>query len=212
MNLLIGYHDFGYVKRYKNQFIMSTFSCFIFPLKYEYSYLVDKDRNILIKRNWTSIVKTFFWLTNAIALFLLLIIIVAITEIDSISKLNFTFYYVLILFLFLVIYPNFIFGRTTKKEKIIREIFYLETGYSLMPAWISEEAAYTRRIIERAKERFVDAFNTENYTQIKIDIYNSDFNQYFVYISLKAFIYNEMKAKEIYQILTEDLNRTLLYT
>ena len=210
MSLLFGYHDFGRVKSYKKQFIMSTFSCFIFPVKFEDSYLVCKEDSIIIKRNNASIIKTFFFILNIITFFLFLIIIAGITELNSINDLNFRFYFVIILFLFLFIYPNFIFGRTTKKEQLIREIFRIETGYSLMPSWISEKSSFTLQIIRTAKERYLEAFNTEDYLKTSIKKDNPNFNQYFVYVSLKAFIDNEEQAKEIYLKMVEELNKTLL--
>lgn len=209
MKLLFGYNDFGYVKSYKKQFIKSSFFCFLFPLKFEDSYLGNKEDSIIIKRNYTSIIKTFFFIPNIFTVFLLLAIIAGVVQ-NPIEELSFYFYIAVLLFLFLLIYPNFIFGRTTKKEKLIREIFYQETGYSLMPNWISETSSFTPQISEVATKRFLTAFKTEDYSKMSIEKNNPNFNQYFVYVSLKAFIDKEEQAKEIYLKLVEELNQTLL--
>jgi hypothetical protein len=155
----------GKIKKQNNQYIETKFFCIgIIPMNPISSILVtevnnDGRKGIEIKKNKLSIfavifrfLSTFCFLSSGI------FYPSGFFEQDTVLKV-----FKVLITLSLTIYFWFFFGKTTKKEKFIRNQFGKIFGLYFMPEWLYLEEF--EKFNDSAKTFFITKFNSQNWSE-----------------------------------------------
>lgn len=208
MRLYFGTRECGQIKKYKNQFIVSELYFFIIPIRFHNSCLIIKNKNqdeksVLLNKNKLSIYASILrGIVNFIFLFYLIFFFGVLDEGIFLEVIIYTS-----IILTLLIYVNFYFGKSTKIENKIREIYFKETGFYLLVEWLNEDNQIFKIIYEKLKTKYKLKYDDTNWCE---RLKNSKFkdSEFSLFFCLTGFEILETKNEDknkIYKQIIEKL-------
>ncbi|ELI6456088.1 hypothetical protein RRM46_002330, partial [Flavobacterium psychrophilum] len=92
-------------------------------------------------------------------------------------------------------------------ENKVRECFFNETGFYLLPEWLNPDDRSTKLIYENIKTKFNSVFNSIKHNDLDINENENNFSLFFTFIALEKTMNSSAEIDKKYENLIVKINR-----